>query len=194
MDKIALRQAWERLHAAQAAYHRLAQAQTFSQMETAWNDFLAAGHTIFNKLQKGTKGAGPAAAWFGRVKHERKTDPLLRYVHHARSSAVHGIEEIIQPQEKWEIKNDCAFHATTDHSGRPTFHKIESLDPNNPARVEYSRLLKLVRVHDDEHGDDFEPPTEHLGKRLSDDSALGVAKLALQYFDRIVRDGSKYAK
>jgi hypothetical protein len=50
--------------------------------------------TIYSKLEQGAKGCGPSDAWFGRKKYDRKTDPLLRYIHHARNADEHGLEAV----------------------------------------------------------------------------------------------------
>ena len=44
-------------------------------------------------LNKAAKVSGKASAWYGRVKKLRKDDPLLSYMHHARNSEEHGIED-----------------------------------------------------------------------------------------------------
>jgi hypothetical protein len=63
-------------------------------IETLWENFLIAANGIYSKLERGAKTNGKSKAWYGRKKHERKNDPLLSYLHHARNAAEHGIQRI----------------------------------------------------------------------------------------------------
>src|SRR6516165_1236564 len=91
MKAIGLDSARERLRRAHSAFERLERATTNKDRETAWSDFLLASHAVYSKLEQGSKGCGKSQAWFGRKKHERKNDELLRYIHHARNIDDHGI-------------------------------------------------------------------------------------------------------
>ncbi len=96
MDSQALEQAKGKLQRADKALYALKTATNYDEAEEAWSDFLLAASTIYSKLEQGSKSKGTSAGWFGRKKKERKDDPLLRFLHHARNSDEHGIERVAE--------------------------------------------------------------------------------------------------
>lgn len=194
MRAIGLDAARERLRRARGALERLEQATSNKERETAWSEFLLASHALYSKLEQGSKGCGKSQAWFGRKKHERKNDELLRYIHHARNTDDHGmmgttlagveirvlegtiynIEPVIQDREVGLV--------TTGSIG---------------AKTETTQYLALKMVHDDRYGDDFMPPRVHLGKpiRAGDDAkalvrALDVARLGYAYLEALIGEAT----
>lgn len=197
MDKRAIGQAWERLHQAQNAHKALLMSTSFAQTETAWLQFLNNAAKIYSKLGKGSKGSGSSEGWFGRVKHERRTDPLLSYVHHARNADEHGIEPITERDKGFlSIRGDVLIeHLTTDDDGVLSSLKARSLNPLKPIEVKHRPGgVRLVTVVDDLHNDSFTVPTHHLGKLLESQSLEHVATLTLTYLTRLIEDGAKYIK
>jgi hypothetical protein len=49
---------------------------------------------VFTKLEQGAKSHPKSQPWSGPVKHQRRTDALLQYIHQARNSDEHGIQRI----------------------------------------------------------------------------------------------------
>jgi hypothetical protein len=96
MDAQAVEQAKARLQRADKALYALKIAANYDEAEEAWSDFLLAAATIYSKLEQGSKSKGTSAGWFGRKKKERRDDPLLRFLHHARNSDEHGIERVAE--------------------------------------------------------------------------------------------------
>jgi hypothetical protein len=192
MKKIAITQARGRLEKVQAALAALTQARTFADADSAWSDFLLASSGVYSKLEQGAKGAGKSEAWFGRKKYERKHDPLLRYIHHARNADEHGIEPVTAHHTgSFAAAGNGAYRL--DGSGGPDHVdlKITHLG-GEPPRIEITRpSVKLVLVRDARYGDTFEPPAAHLGNALEDQSPLAVAKLALSYLECLLAEGSE---
>ena len=199
MDKTALRHAWEALHHASAAHSAIVHAKSFGEVEREWGRFLNAANRIFSKLEKGSKDHGQAEPWFGRAIHDRRTDQLLRYVHHARNADEHGIKDITTRNASSITVSGGGFSAEYikgEADGSISFEGVKSLNPDNPAVFEYDApTVKLVTVFDDRFkGDSFDPPSEHLGQPLESGSIFEVTALTLKYLDGLVRDGSKFAK
>jgi hypothetical protein len=96
MDAQAVERAKGRVRRAEKALQALKEATNYDEAEEAWSNFLLAASTIYSKLEQGSKSKGKSAGWFGRKKKERKDDPLLRFLHHARNSDEHGIERVAQ--------------------------------------------------------------------------------------------------
>jgi hypothetical protein len=96
MDKAAVDASSVSLTKAIASAEALRTAKTMAEFGTAWSDFLLAAGRIFSKLEQGAKISGKSKAWFGPQKHQRQTDPLLAYIHHARNADEHGIGRITE--------------------------------------------------------------------------------------------------
>jgi hypothetical protein len=175
---------------------RLEPAVELAEAEEAWSDFIGAASRIYSKLEQGSKGSGKAKAWFGRIKHERKTDPLLSYIHHARNSDEHAIEDITAKlprgaatfsiREPYDASKLDGKQITigADSAGRVV---VTDFDPELFEVISYPKgTLLLSRITDARYGDAFDPPKHHLGKALDDLSPFGVAKLVITYLEQLV--------
>ncbi len=159
----------------------------FPVLEYAWWRFLLAASGFYSKLEQGAKGHGQSMAWYGRVKHVRKKDPLLSYLHHARDGEEHSIEGSATPApiRLKSVKNAKGF--------RNVEGDIERIEVAAGATVNLSFALpglRLLSVTDDRFGDTFHPPTVHLGKVIPDPSPREIAKLALLYFAELFVEAS----
>lgn len=197
MDKTAIRQAWERLHRAQSAYTSLIRSRSFTEAERAWSSFLTSAAGVYSKLEKGAKGNPRSEPWFGRLKNERRSDELLRYVHHARNSDEHGISEITTRHGGSLSIGDPGETVTTgpliiDENGNVQV-ELNPKAPRPTIRFQPGSIA-LAAVSDDRFGDTFAAPTVHLGKPLQTGSVVEVAGLAVQYLERIVREASELSK
>lgn len=65
------------------------------QARNAWTDFLMAAGAVYSKLATGSMGNGKTRAWWGRQVKKRKDHPVMSYLHHARNTAEHGIEDVV---------------------------------------------------------------------------------------------------
>jgi len=188
MDPDAVDQAKVRLRKAETALATLTAADSFEAAEDAWTDFLTASATIYSKLEQGAKAGAQSRQWFGQKKKQRKDDPLLRYLHHARNSDEHGIERVIS-----------RFHDTGPIWGQqPKFGEripvnIQAIDPDTgefgePVGGFYpGSRIKLIRVHDRRYGDSFDVPGTHLGQAIPyPDEAADIASLGLAYLRGLV--------
>jgi hypothetical protein len=164
----------------------------FEEFELAWRNFLLEASSVYSKLEQGAKSSGKSRAWFGRVKHVRKNDELLSYIHHARNTEEHSLEgstnrtEITaKPANKWTKilppkEGDNTISAT--------------VQSNQPLAVTLiSPGIRLVPVTDERYHDTFNPPTTHLGQLLVDRSPIAVARLGIQYFESLISEATNLA-
>ncbi len=147
MQKSAVEQARRRLSTAKTAYHDYQSATNFEGKKQNWTLFLTALSTIYSKLEQGSKGSGKSQAWFGRRKRERKTDDLLSYLHHARNSDEHGLEEVTEAIE-WRVdlnkgRGSITLDGNLDIVG-------VSAGPKGSPKVS-RMILELVSVRDDRY-------------------------------------------
>lgn len=188
MKKEAVQQAWERFHKAQWAYHGIIASKRLDDVDLAWLDLLIAAAGIYSKLEKGAKGGGKSEQWFGTVKHLRRTDELLSYIHHARNSDEHGIARITKHSPGHIVLNvgpKGAFGVPiTLPDGRFGLHFDDDQDvevEQHPAKVH------LLPVTDDRFGDTFQVPTMHLGQPVGEPTPERVGQLALTYLESLLR-------
>jgi hypothetical protein len=183
MHPIALTQAADRLNQASEAVAAMGDTKDPARIELHWIQFLVAANTFYSKLERGSKDSGKSAAWYGRKKHERRTDELFKYLHHARNADEHGIEQITQRASSFMTLGPGA-EATLISDGKSswTVHDVKG-------EIGYPQdLVRLFRVHDRKHGNSFDPPTRHLGQALTDLTPIAVATVALGYLQNMLME------
>jgi hypothetical protein len=71
-------------------------AADFEEIQTRWVAFLSAADRMFNKLKEGSKASPQSKHWYGTKVHQRRTDPMLCYLQHARNADEHTLEVVTQ--------------------------------------------------------------------------------------------------
>jgi len=94
MREAALSQARALLGRAKNALARLKGSQSFEEAQEAWDQFLHTAHRVYPKLRAGAHET-QSWAWFMRKLDDRKTDPLLEYLHQARNSDEHRLDSAL---------------------------------------------------------------------------------------------------
>ena len=145
----------------------------------AWSDVLTAGNRVFAKLEQGAK-TGPDAGWFGQIKSERRSDPLLRYMQHARNADEHGlrsIDRIVPGHTKISIPSGTPLNAEL---GLDDKGEIYIVNPGSGAILTSQTRAELILEAVYDRGQRYEVPAEHLGQILpaQDPGALAAAFVA----------------
>jgi hypothetical protein len=168
-----------------AAQHKLAQmkaAADLSQLSACWSEFLTLIQRVFAKLRKSTE-RGPSKGWFDSILNIRNTDPLLGYLLHARNADEHGIEPITQNHPGGigiRPKVGNTLHIGHMEISRGRIY----VDPETVKNMEVAFIparISLTTVRD--RGIDYPPPSEHLGKPISESNPIQVAELALAFWE-----------
>ena len=159
----------------------------------AWTDFLAAASTIYSKLEQGSKSHPSSLGWFGRMKRERKVDPLLSYIHHARNSDEHGIAEITADTGcKFEIKHPTmplrfeVFAETEEAKDQEFSIFVQGQETITVKPTNAEKMIVLVEVKDDRYNDTFPVPASHLGVKIPRAIPSDAAKNALSYLENLI--------
>lgn len=189
MKKAAIAQAGNRIDKAKRSIAEFKSAKRFDIAASAWSDFLIAASGVYSKLEQGAKGAGKSEAWFGRKKHERKNDQLLRYLHHARNADEHGIEPTTANRRSFEVRGGGSYRFDGTF-GSHTDMTITHQD-GPPPIIEFGTKIVLAPVTDTRFGDRFEPPTEHLGAPIPEPDPEIVAALALSYLEGLISEAAE---
>lgn len=165
------------------AVEALRAADRADKIVRAWEEFVLTSGTIYSALEQGSKISGKSQAWFGRKKRDRKKDQLLRYLHFARNSEEHGLEEITEiASSSIELGPGASVRLMSD--GVSKWHIVDTSGTVTPK----NDIICLVRVNDRRFGDFADPPREHLGEKIESDRPLAVAEAAIGYFDLMLEE------
>jgi hypothetical protein len=188
MKQVALTAALVRLRRASVAVESLQRAQNHEEAETAWTNFLIAAAGVYGKLEKGVDAAGPSKGWFDKIKNQRSTDPLLRYMEQARNADEHGIEPVAKRNPGgMGIGGRGAIRlggVIGGPSGKMNL-RATSLDGQPIAVTVYGPHLELAAVTNRKVT--YQVPNTHLDKPIQQ-TPLEFATLTLNYFIKIVDD------
>jgi hypothetical protein len=99
MDKAAVEAAQQCIELAEAAIHAMENADTFKKLEVGWSEFLTWANRAYVKLEQGSKTDKRSTHWFAEKKHERRKDPLLKYVKNARDADEHGLKRVTEREQ-----------------------------------------------------------------------------------------------
>jgi hypothetical protein len=190
MKAKAVEQAKERLDYARGAVESLSKAKNAKEVGRAWQEYLSNIDAIYEKLRNGAKYNGVSEGWYGRVKHARKTDELLRYLHHARNADLHGLDPSVQRNFNAPIIETIKNAAEVDKSKGEYLLRINTGHPNQPwlIKAKFPSSIRLIPVVDDRDKSVFPVPQSHMGKRLPSMKIPEVAALALKFFERIIAE------
>lgn len=170
----------------------------------SWSIFIVSINGVLSKLELGAKCCNGCATWFGRHKHERKIDPLLHYIHHARNSEEHGLDEVVV-----HAPQSISFEPTVPLGLPlfPTMFNFAGQDEENPQPAKISigyrdgttkdvtslvkqpyvnRKLVLVKATSPRNPKPIDPPNEHLGQKMDGSEPTEVAELAIGYCETMV--------
>jgi hypothetical protein len=176
-----------RLNKAEKALIDLQKANNKEDAEFAWIDYLVATGSIFSKLENGSKKSETGKSWFEDRKRERKTDPLLRYLHEARNSDQHGIVSISGVSTinsgilKFNERVPIKISRQDSITGAPYGDEMDA--------VFAGPTLKPITIHLKRDNQKCEPPTQHFGVDIQYHEFIdSLAATALPYFRRIVKE------
>jgi hypothetical protein len=155
-----------------------------------WSEFLVHIQRLFARLAKATE-SGSSKGWFDRIQNQRREDPLLSYVAHARNVDEHGVEPITRRDPGGigiNPKTGNVLHIGHISISRGTI----VVDPETARNIRITFVperVALVAVRD--RGREYPVPNEHLGRPLSGVSLINVAELALAFWGRTLAEAAQ---
>lgn len=191
MDRNGIEQARERLGRLRRAAEVFCSNAPSKEREGAWFDFLHAQGTIFSKIEQAAKVSNTSDRWFAAKKAERKSDELLRYLHHARNAQEHSIRVIsssgitvLRGNIRLRGGGDTAsLTFATDHEGKG-FASSENV--SNFEFLEDEIVLEDVV----DRGVTYQVPKQHLGSAISHLENRQIIELARKYFEILIKEAS----
>tara|TARA_R110002074_G_scaffold377728_1_gene555313 strand:+ start:1024 stop:1614 length:591 start_codon:yes stop_codon:yes gene_type:complete len=196
MIPTALNKSKERLRKARQAIDALPTCTSAEAFNDTWFDFLVASNGIYIQLRLATKENAKSRQWFGGKTQERKSDPLLQYLHQARNADEHGIEQTIRINPG-SLRIGAATPGALGEvtiSGNLSKEFTITNTSNMPITITTTApTCHLVSVFDDRSGKTYDPPTAHLGTPIADQSPVGVATLALTYLSNLLDEADAFS-
>ena len=196
MKKAAIQKARKRLSEARSHLKRVANADNYLEFESAWTQLLTTANSIDTILEFGAKSDKKSKPWYGSKINLRRSDPLLSYMHQARNSDEHGIEPVTEYDPGFVgiggPNQDIYIESLVLMPSGPV-GTVYGLDGRPPAITFKPAEFKLSNVVDERYGNEFVPPTTHLGKAIADQSPFGIGQLWLDYFEALVLEAAERA-
>lgn len=196
MNARGFRHAERALAKVQTCFARLQQADDLEEVADAWEDFLQAAAKVYEKFRAASRGDPQTWGWFGRVEEERRSDPLLCYLHHARNADFHRFEEIVEPAGPIHgIKSTGGVRINSLQiiQGRLVSGSLEPTSPASEITISmYPSHLRLLPVTD--RGIVYDVPTQHEGREVGVISVMKAAELAVGYLNRLVVAASQFLR
>lgn len=201
MKPVAVEKALQHLDAATEAASQLDIRKGYRAYERSWSEVLSQLSRCYTKLEQGAKGCPKSEPWFGKKKQERKVDPLLAYIHHARNSDEHGLDYITQRAADgaslhFPPTNEVTvgFEMMVDDKGATHIRNPKVKSPHGGVtHVQIANpRIELVPVRD--RGVTYDPPTMHAGKPIVNAGADSVAKLAIDLMRLTIDEAAKLPK
>lgn len=177
-----LAQAEKAQRAAESALARMRAARSFPEFEDAWNELLNALGKVWTRILAACKAnQARTAKWRGDQERFRREDPLLRYLHHARNSDQHSVTDAIKHEPGRESMQIPMMPGGTYIKHLEIIGgKVVRYEGNAPLQLKYTPgRLTLLAVTD--RGQNYDPPTEHLGVRLARQDPFTVAEFGAKF-------------
>jgi hypothetical protein len=159
----------------------------FAEIQTAWASFLVHAGRIFTKLEQGSKDDNQSKAWWGKKLHERRTDPLLCYLWHARNADEHTLQQITEMKEA-SAKNVESTQSDIDKLNRAMASEKRPFIPLGLVEVVWAHV-KMLDVTD--RGISYPAPGSHLGIQITDTSPANIVNLSLAFFDSTIAEAAE---
>ncbi|MEP7222984.1 MAG: hypothetical protein ABI673_10015 [Novosphingobium sp.] len=186
MNKAAVKKGLRLLAQSQVILDNMRALQTSplaDDFEAAWSNFLATVNSIHETLKTGCN-LKTRQQFFAPRERVIRTDPLLRYLLHARGVDYHGatclLRQMTSAGEPSAIEYDLNGRTTpTGQLGIIT----------NALRI---RLWYEMQAVTDLQKNIFNPPDTHLGFKLFDKSPVGLAEKAVSYYREMLKDAGNF--
>jgi hypothetical protein len=168
----------EELDAARLAVDAIVTRPPVPEMRRAWQEFIDRLEKAWNKFKLECDQVNNRAA-LDAASDLRKTDPLLQYLKQAR----HADQHTLQPSTMYGVGVEiCLPPGAEVHLD---FLKGTASAKGGDVMLRTAKpVYCLLPVTN--RGVTFQPPTEHLGRPLTDATPAAVARLALEFYEALV--------
>lgn len=183
-----LKAARKELQRAAESRDQLKSAANLVELDSRWRETLRLIERCWNKTQAEMRPNSKWQGWTvrGEIEAQRRSDPLLCYLYHARGADEHGIAELtlVKPGHLTinpETGSELHIERMTIVDG-----KITELKAKQPVSVTFEPN-KFVLAPVVNRGVTYPVPTEHLGVKLPTEDPVAIASVGIVYYANVLR-------
>lgn len=144
----------------------LGHSEHFAEIERHWSAFLVSAARIYTRLEQGAKTPPKSYAWWSRKLHDRRNEPLLCYIWHARNADEHGLQKVTN-------KHPGEFKLVRP-AGNLAYGEIQVVYPH----------IQLVEVVD--RGKRYPVPHTHRGSEIHNPGPHNLGLFALMELEKML--------
>lgn len=194
----------DRLAKAKRALLGCRRSRSFGEFASHWAEFLIHTGGVLNALDAGSKETPQGRQWYGKIKREGRTDPLVSYMHQARNVEEHGPEpttrnaptsvEIGAAGEPIIISNmRFGPELLRDPIGYLSGRVINAQTGALPTIKHTPGGPELLTVADPRFGNAFDPPKEHKGRPIKKTDPIRIAEVYVTYLAELINEAERHA-
>ncbi|WP_305374652.1 hypothetical protein [Photobacterium leiognathi] len=183
----------QELKVASSAIGRMKGAEGFDDFDSEWRLYLNAIEKVFVKVERAAQPyRNKFEPWQGKYNKLRKKDSLLKYLKQARHADNHSIQDVAKVTPgvySFSVPGGPGVthiqSLKTDHTGR-----VVEYIGNRPAQiVDIPSRLQCVGFQN--NGTNFNPPKEHLGKKLKSDNPVYLSEQGLAFYESFLVEAER---
>lgn len=172
---------FDALAVAKRRFEEISNVEIIFEVIPPWTAWVIDVNRVWSRLGE-VMATGKYAAMYGRLKKERKDDPLLRYVYQSRHHAEHRSDPLAEITCQLEamgapIEGFEFYPIVTDNFG------VTQRSGGGPARAQKMTNLEFKFLPVVNEGVIFDPPLTHLGRPLTDHTPSEYSTLVMAYLD-----------
>jgi hypothetical protein len=166
-------------------------ASNVEEFEDAWQDFLGSLEKSWIKVERSCQQfRNTFQPWQGKLARQRRKDPLLRYLKHARNADEHTIEEIIEHVPGHRTLNPAYGNSWYIEHLEIWGGDVVSYSGDKPMIVQdFPDRVELRRFKGS--GTWYNPPTQHLGQPLEQRDPISFAELGLRFYANFIEQAEE---
>lgn len=178
---------FQELDLAKALIEQMEQAKTLADLEAFWKRYLHHLDRVWNKAEAHFSKSPKWSGWHGKYAQLRKKDQLLVYLVKARDADEHSISDITEKQPgSWSL--DAATPGGELYVKKLIIGprgEIQHLETGTPFKLDVvaSRVKLLPATN---RGRTYPPPTEHLGKAVSSNDLIDLARKGTSFYEEFL--------
>ena len=190
MLEAAYEQAAQKLAIIKTAQSMLLMTGEVSTFQENFSIFLQNTHSLFSKLENGSKSNSKSNSWYTNIRRLRKIDPLLVYLKQARNVDEHCIQNISSPtgaSAEFSPNGTAVFTVSFYDDGYQDWSVVNrdenGVELSKSGGFKNFRLLRIVA-----RGVEYYPPNKHLNEDTSGCSPIELVNITVSYLERVLEE------
>jgi len=165
-------------------------AKSFEVFEEEWRDFLNCLEKVWTKAERSCQHVRSTfQPWQGKYTALRRKDMLLRYLKQARDADNHSIQEVAELKPGHKTMNFVNPKGGYIKHMEIRGGNIVHYEGDPMIVVDHPPTVEAIRVQNS--GNWYNPPTTHLGRKITSRHPVVLAELGLNFYETFVANAEK---